>query len=215
MDGAFGTFNHYADSNSTDTMSSLRFLKPDVIFIFGMNKDEFQDTLSQLAAASISPKAILFIPDAQENPLELFDSSFDIEGIIVATQWSPQTAWHSKSSLAAQDIFQDLSHQLSITITPNDKIIQAYTAVEVAADNIKKERQRSPHYSPERLQAAFQSYNTQTSLWGPISFTVDGQNKHDVILIQRQNQQWGIIYPIQYRTTAPRFPLPVLSPKKK
>jgi len=210
-----GNFYHHEESNSTELSSSLRVLKPDVIFIFGMNKAEFQTTLRQIASAHVTPKAILFIPEIQENPFELFDSSFDVEGIIVATQWAPQISWHDKNDLTAQDIFQELSQQLSTPISPNGKILQAYTSVEIAANILEKEMQRSPNYIQKRLQAAFQSFNTQTSLWGPISFRSDGQNKHDVILIQRQARQWEIIYPIQYRTTAPRFPLPVLSPPKQ
>jgi len=189
-------------------LSAVRTINADVLFIFGGREEDLSLLLQQMADMRIRPKALILFTGSFTDLSFLTGAQFNVEGVVTVAQWAEQLPWKEKNGRNATEFFRTLSNQ-SPQVT-DYHALQAYTALLVAEDVLTKVLNRGRQNITPRLQGALQSYNTSDSLWGSISFAANGQNNHDVILLQRQERQFEVIYPVSYRTKPHLFPLPHL-----
>lgn len=115
-------------------------------------------------------------------------------------QWLPPAKWPGSQE------FDRKYYQLTTT-HPAYHAAEAYAALLVAADAMK----RSKAASPTAIRDAIRNTNMPQTIFGPIKFDGQGKNAHPLLVTQVQDQQYKVVWPPDVAETRPIVPTPAWS----
>jgi branched-chain amino acid transport system substrate-binding protein len=115
-------------------------------------------------------------------------------------QWLPPAKWPGSKE------FDEKYYQLTTT-HPAYHAAEAYAALLVAADAMK----RSKAASPTAIRDAIRNTDLPQTTFGPIKFDAHGQNAHPLLVTQVQNQRYKVVWPPDVAETKPIVPTPTWS----
>ena len=89
-------------------------------------------------------------------------------------------------------------------VVPAYHAVQAYTALKVMAEAVKK----AGKWDPTAIRDALKDINLPETTFGPVTFDARGQNLHPVLVTQVQKGQYQIVHPKSEATADPVLPTP-------
>ncbi|MGZ4818269.1 MAG: ABC transporter substrate-binding protein [Terriglobales bacterium] len=115
-------------------------------------------------------------------------------------QWLPTAKWPGSKEF-------DENYFHLTTMHPAFHSVEAYAALLVAADAVK----RSKAASPTAVRDAIRDTDLPQTVFGPIKFDAHGQNAHPLLVTQVQNQEYKVVWPPDAAETKPIVPTPAWS----
>ena len=85
--------------------------------------------------------------------------------------------------------------------------VQAYTALKVMAEAVKK----AGKWDPVAIRDALKATDMPDTTFGPVKFDARGQNLHPVLVTQIQKGKYQIVHPKDVATADPIVPTPAWS----
>ena len=134
---------------------------------------------------------------APEFPTEEKGAGKDAEYTFSVTQWMPESKWPGSAQFAEK-------FKAKYGSTPAYHAVQAYTALKVMADAVK----RAGKWDPVAIRDALKATNLPDTTFGPVKFDARGQNLHPVLVTQIQKGKYVIVNPKSEATGDPIVPTP-------
>ena len=179
-------------------LQRVKARNPDVIY-FASYLFDASALMRQVAQAQMNPKYYTSAGTgfaAAEFPTDKGAGKYANYTFSVA-QWLPTAKWPGSKE------FDEKYYQLTTT-HPAYHAAEAYAALLVAADAMK----RSKAASPTAIRDAIRNTDLPQTTFGPIKFDAHGQNAHPLLVTQVQDQQYKIVWPPDVAENKPIVPTP-------
>ena len=135
-----------------------------------------------------------------EFPTEEKGAGKDAEYTFSVTQWMPESKWSGSKQFAEK-------FKARYGSTPAYHAVQAYTALKVMAEAVKK----AGKWDSVAIRDALKATDMPDTTFGPVKFDASGQNLHPVLVTQIQKGQYQIVSPKSEATADPIVPTPAWS----
>jgi len=135
-----------------------------------------------------------------EFPTEEKGAGKDAEYTISVTQWAPESRWPGSKEFTEK-------FKARYGIIPAYHAVQAYTALKVMAEAVKK----AGKWDGAAIRDALKATDMPETTFGPVKFDARGQNQHQVLVTQIQKGKYQIIHPKSEATADPIVPTPAWS----
>jgi ABC-type branched-chain amino acid transport systems, periplasmic component len=134
---------------------------------------------------------------APEFPTEEKGAGKDSEYTFSVTQWMPESKWPGSAQFTEK-------FKAKYGSTPAYHAVQAYTALKVMVDAVK----RAGKWDPTAIRDALKATNMPETTFGPVKFDERGQNLHPVLVTQIQKGKYILVYPKSVAVGDPVIPTP-------
>jgi branched-chain amino acid transport system substrate-binding protein len=134
---------------------------------------------------------------APEFPTEEKGAGKDSEFTFSVTQWMPESKWPGSAQFTEK-------FKAKYGSTPAYHAVQAYTALKVMVDAVK----RAGKWDPTAIRDALKTTNIPETTFGPVKFDERGQNLHPVLVTQIQKGKYILVYPKSEAIGDPVIPTP-------
>lgn len=134
---------------------------------------------------------------APEFPTEEKGAGKDSEYTFSVTQWMPESKWPGSAQFTEK-------FKAKYGSTPAYHAVQAYTALKVMVDAVK----RAGKWDPTAIRDALKATNMPETTFGPVKFDERGQNLHPVLVTQIQKGKYVLVYPKSEAVGDPVIPTP-------
>ena len=134
---------------------------------------------------------------APEFPTEEKGAGKDSEFTFSVTQWMPESKWPGSAQFTEK-------FKAKYGSTPAYHAVQAYTALKVMVDAVK----RAGKWDPIAIRDALKTTNMPETTFGPVKFDAQGQNLHPVLVTQIQKGKYILVYPKSEAIGDPVIPTP-------
>ena len=134
---------------------------------------------------------------APEFPTEEKGAGKDSEYTFSVTQWMPESKWPGSAQFTEK-------FKAKYGSTPAYHAVQAYAALKVMADAVK----RAGKWDPTAIRDALKATNMPDTTFGPVKFDERGQNLHPVLVTQIQKGKYILVYPKSEAIGDPVIPTP-------
>ncbi len=134
---------------------------------------------------------------APEFPTEEKGAGKDAEYTFSVTQWMPESKWPGSAQFAEK-------FKAKYGSTPAYHAVQAYTALKVMVDAVKK----AGKWDSIAIRDALKATDMPQTTFGPVKFDARGQNEHPVLVTQIQKGKYVIVHPKSEATGDPVVPTP-------
>ena len=121
----------------------------------------------------------------------------DAEYTFSVTQWMPESKWPGSAEFAKK-------FEAKFGSIPAYHAVQAYTALKVMAEAVKK----AGKWDPTAIRDALKNIDLPQTTFGPVKFDARGQNQHPVLVTQVQKGKYEIVYPKDVSTAQVVLPTP-------
>ncbi len=121
---------------------------------------------------------------APEFPTAEKGAGKDAEYTFSVTQWMPESKWPGSAEFAKK-------FEAKYGSIPAYHAVQAYTALKVMADAVK----RAGKWDPVAIRDALKATDMPQTTFGPVKFDARGQNAHPVLVTQIQKGKYVIVSP--------------------
>jgi branched-chain amino acid transport system substrate-binding protein len=135
-----------------------------------------------------------------EFPTEEKGAGKDAEYTISVTQWAPESKWPGSKEFSEK-------FKARYGIIPAYHAVQAYTALKVMAEAVKK----AGKWDAVAIRDALKNIDMPDTTFGPVKFDARGQNLHPVLVTQIQKGKYQIVNPKDVATADPIVPTPAWS----
>ena len=132
-----------------------------------------------------------------EFPTEEKGAGKDAEYTISVTQWAPESKWPGSKEFTEK-------FKARYGIIPAYHAVQAYTALKVMAEAVKK----AGKWDGAAIRDALKNIDLPETTFGPVKFDARGQNQHQVLVTQIQKGKYQIIHPKSEASADPIIPTP-------
>ena len=132
-----------------------------------------------------------------EFPTEDKGAGKDAEYTFSVTQWMPESKWPGSAQFAEK-------FKARWGAIPAYHAVQAYTALKVMAEAVKK----AGKWDPIAIRDALKATDMPQTTFGPVRFDARGQNLHPVLVTQIQKGKYVIVHPRAEATGEPILPTP-------
>jgi branched-chain amino acid transport system substrate-binding protein len=134
---------------------------------------------------------------APEFPTEEKGAGKDSAYTFSVTQWMPESKWPGSAQFTEK-------FKAKYGSTPAYHAVQAYTALKVMVDAVK----RAGKWDPTAIRDALKATNMPETTFGPVKFDERGQNLHPVLVTQIQKGKYILVYPKSVAVGDPVIPTP-------
>ena len=134
---------------------------------------------------------------APEFPTDEKGAGKDSEFTFSVTQWMPESKWPGSAQFTEK-------FKAKYGSTPAYHAVQAYTALKVMVDAVK----RAGKWDPTAIRDALKTTNMPETTFGPVKFDAQGQNLHPVLVTQIQKGKYILVYPKSEAIGDPVIPTP-------
>lgn len=132
-----------------------------------------------------------------EFPTEDKGAGKDADYTFSVTQWMPESKWPGSAQFAEK-------FKARYGSIPAYHAVQAYTALKVMAEAVKK----AGKWDPIAIRDALKATNMPETTFGPVKFDARGQNLHPVLVTQIHKGKYVIVHPRAEATGDPIVPTP-------
>jgi branched-chain amino acid transport system substrate-binding protein len=132
-----------------------------------------------------------------EFPTQEKGAGKDADYTFSVTQWMPESKWPGSAQFAEK-------FKAKYGTTPAYHAVQAYVALKVMAEAVKK----AGKWDPVAIRDALKATDMPETTFGPVKFDARGQNLHPVLVTQIQKGKYVIVHPKSEATGDPVVPTP-------
>lgn len=132
-----------------------------------------------------------------EFPTEEKGAGKDADYTFSVTQWMPESKWVGSAQFAEK-------FKAKYGTTPAYHAVQAYTALKVMAEAVRK----AGKWDSIAIRDALKGTDIPETTFGPVKFDARGQNLHPVLVTQIQKAKYVIVHPRSEATGQAVVPTP-------
>ncbi|MDD1749712.1 MAG: ABC transporter substrate-binding protein [Methanothrix sp.] len=205
-------------------LAEIKSTTPDVIYLINSDPKQALDMITTFQGQYLGVTMMIGNGSGFTSRDFLYDKdgklTSSLESIFVTSAWSADLPYHGSGKFGYDLTAFRQTKGDSSAIPPVVRNVEAYTALHVAVDAIDGQLKNSsdtwleklakPENLPafrEALAAGLRAFkgSTYQTLFGPLEFDTEGQNKLDSVVLQIQGGKLVTVYPPSLAVQAPAY----------